>query len=133
SFFFLEIPRPPRSPLFPYTTLFRSYVEQQRARGIGDVGGVHPPARQAPQEKTVDGAEGQLAALGACARPGHMIEEPGDLGAGEVRVEQEPRLAANQGLGARSLERRAGIRRASVLPDDGAMDRLAAGALPDDG
>src|SRR5690349_22628289 len=24
SFFFLMIPRPPRSPLFPYTTLFRS-------------------------------------------------------------------------------------------------------------
>src|SRR5437867_13262903 len=26
QFFFLMIPRPPRSTLFPYTTLFRSYV-----------------------------------------------------------------------------------------------------------
>src|SRR5690606_42147366 len=25
-FFFVRIPHPPRSPLFPYTTLFRSYV-----------------------------------------------------------------------------------------------------------
>src|SRR5258708_33137379 len=28
-FFFLMIRRPPRSTLFPYTTLFRSYLEQQ--------------------------------------------------------------------------------------------------------
>src|SRR5204863_9368765 len=27
SFFFLMIPRPPRSTLFPYTTLFRSHAE----------------------------------------------------------------------------------------------------------
>src|SRR5438128_12260272 len=29
SFFFLMIPRPPRSTLFPYTTLFRSRRRQQ--------------------------------------------------------------------------------------------------------
>src|SRR3712207_9541793 len=40
-FFFLMIRRPPRSTLFPYTTLFRSRVEQQdraavvRQRGSG--------------------------------------------------------------------------------------------------
>src|SRR5256885_5435825 len=33
SFFFLMIRRPPRSTLFPYTTLFRSYmVEHAKAR-----------------------------------------------------------------------------------------------------
>src|SRR5216684_9273047 len=31
-FFFLMIRRPPRSTLFPYTTLFRSLVRQQPAR-----------------------------------------------------------------------------------------------------
>src|SRR5204863_5823335 len=93
---------------------------------------MHAPARQPPQGKAVDGAEGQLTALGACARARHMVEQPGDLGAGEVRVEQQPRLAANQGLGARGLEGRTRLRRAPVLPHDGAMDRLAAGALPDD-
>src|SRR5437879_7217901 len=29
SFFFLMLPRPPRSTLFPYTTLFRSCVQRQ--------------------------------------------------------------------------------------------------------
>src|SRR5256885_10932640 len=32
SFFFLMIRRPPRSTLFPYTTLFRSQVRQERKR-----------------------------------------------------------------------------------------------------
>src|SRR5690606_41606679 len=31
-FFFLPIPRPPRSTLFPYTTLFRSIVWQETPR-----------------------------------------------------------------------------------------------------
>src|SRR5260370_13538455 len=37
SFFFLMIRRPPRSTLFPYTTLFRSKLE-------GDVSPIHDPA-----------------------------------------------------------------------------------------
>src|SRR5947199_9329589 len=32
SFFFLMIRRPPRSTLFPYTTLFRSRIEEPRRR-----------------------------------------------------------------------------------------------------
>src|SRR2546425_11253060 len=37
-FFFLMIRRPPRSTLFPYTTLFRSRADRPRAgaRGVGD-------------------------------------------------------------------------------------------------
>src|SRR2546430_7175640 len=35
-FFFLMIRRPPRSTLFPYTTLFRSRVSGERAAGRGD-------------------------------------------------------------------------------------------------
>src|SRR5260221_10860622 len=42
-FFFLMIRRPPRSTLFPYTTLFRSGVQQGLAR--------HAPAQAAPQGK----------------------------------------------------------------------------------
>src|SRR5690348_18462357 len=34
SFFFLRIRRPPRSTLFPYTTLFRSPCESVRDRGV---------------------------------------------------------------------------------------------------
>src|SRR3989475_13119750 len=36
-FFFLMIRRPPRSPLFPYTTLFRSPVDERRIALEGGV------------------------------------------------------------------------------------------------
>src|SRR3712207_7809345 len=39
-FFFLMIRRPPRSTLFPYTTLFRSHVGHARRRAAA--GGAHP-------------------------------------------------------------------------------------------
>src|SRR5215211_3551010 len=42
-FFFLMIRRPPRSTLFPYTTLFRSFRRQHRHRR-GDRGADEPPA-----------------------------------------------------------------------------------------
>src|SRR5436853_4228103 len=46
-FFFLMIRRPPRSTLFPYTTLFRSACEQQ-------VGGPHYPVdRGLPRPEAV--------------------------------------------------------------------------------
>src|SRR5437868_10233292 len=35
AFFFLMIRRPPRSTLFPYTTLFRSFSAEQRTKEIG--------------------------------------------------------------------------------------------------
>src|SRR5438045_6914623 len=35
SFFFLMIRRPPRSTLFPYTTLFRSHRQGGRGRALG--------------------------------------------------------------------------------------------------
>src|SRR2546429_4990102 len=44
SFFFLMIRRPPRSTLFPYTTLFRSPV---CGRGLGGAHGAHH-GRHAP-------------------------------------------------------------------------------------
>src|SRR2546430_15696392 len=42
AFFFLMIRRPPRSTLFPYTTLFRSHVPVPRAKARRL--GVHRPA-----------------------------------------------------------------------------------------
>src|SRR3712207_7020523 len=48
--FFLMIRRPPRSTLFPYTTLFRSLYLQLRAirRGTMDGGGKDPVIRPIP-------------------------------------------------------------------------------------
>src|SRR3990167_5439063 len=37
SFFFLMIRRPPRSTLFPYTTLFRSVLNERYIHLIGDI------------------------------------------------------------------------------------------------
>src|SRR5688572_33420447 len=37
-FFFLMIRRPPRSTLFPYTTLFRSLANDRRASGLDVLG-----------------------------------------------------------------------------------------------
>src|SRR5256885_7280459 len=44
-FFFLMIRRPPRSTLFPYTTLFRSLVLKQQAR-------LHQPRRRSISSRT---------------------------------------------------------------------------------
>src|ERR1041384_8705869 len=41
--FFLMIRRPPRSTLFPYTTLFRSLHGAARERGDGEEAGHAPP------------------------------------------------------------------------------------------
>src|SRR5688572_32771846 len=43
-FFFLMIRRPPRSTLFPYTTLFRSRGSRQPDRGLGHRGPRSAPA-----------------------------------------------------------------------------------------
>src|SRR5256885_16981131 len=44
-FFFLMIRRPPRSTLFPYTTLFRSRMDSGAARG-SDIYNTHDRVRQ---------------------------------------------------------------------------------------
>src|SRR3712207_7706696 len=60
-FFFLMIRRPPRSTLFPYTTLFRSAVDQPAAlqlRAREDVAGaLGVPAVAVAVEEAVDEAE----------------------------------------------------------------------------
>src|SRR5256885_16585391 len=46
SFFFLMIRRPPRSTLFPYTTLFRSVVEVYKYPNIGEFSAIWEKGRQ---------------------------------------------------------------------------------------
>ena len=75
-------------------------VVEQRPRGVGGVGHVDAAAAQPPRHPAVDGAEGELASLGALAHAGHVVEQPVQLGAGEVGIEQQPGLAPDQRLGA---------------------------------
>ncbi len=97
-------------------------IEQQRARGVGGVGGVHLAAGQPPQQIAIDGAEHQFAALGARARAGHVIEHPGDLGAGEIGIDDQAGLGRDRRLVAFALQPGADVGGAAVLPDDGAVN-----------
>src|SRR2546429_2400680 len=54
-FFFLMIRRPPRSTLFPYTTLFRSRVDHERHVGADQP---HEDGEVA-EEEPIDGALGE--------------------------------------------------------------------------
>ena len=108
-------------------------VEQHGARGVGRVGRMHAPAGQVVDQETVDGAEAQLATLGPRAGPRHMVEDPGDLGGGEIGVDQQAGLGAYQLGMAGGHQLLAERRGAAVLPDDGTVDRFAGGAVPHHG
>ncbi len=109
-------------------------VEEQRPRGVARVGHVGLSARELVDEPGVHGAEGQAPGLGLLARPGHVVEDPADLGAGEVGVEHEARALADHGLRDRRPCRRSQKRGgAAVLPHDRVAEGLSALAVPHDG
>src|SRR3712207_7484936 len=65
-FFFLMIRRPPRSTLFPYTTLFRSrrgHTRQRREEHGGDGHREHPLREHVDAERGVDRPGGELPAV----------------------------------------------------------------------
>src|SRR2546430_9503640 len=97
-FFFLIIRRPPRSTLFPYTTLFRSLVgERQRER----VGGEERHARRAPDaELPLRLAEH---ALGEVCADDEARRVPGAKGQGERSEEHTSELQSQSNLVCRLL------------------------------
>ena len=105
-------------------------VVEHGAGRVAGIGRVHPASGQPPEQKAVDRAEGELAALGRGARTRHLVEQPGELGRREVGVDHEPGARAHHGLVAVRHQPRAAIGGAPVLPDDGAMHRPARGPLP---
>ncbi len=62
------------------------------------------PAGQPPQEEAVDGADGQLARRGAFAGLGDVLQQPGDLGGGEIGIEEEAGQPLDQGAFALGLQ-----------------------------
>src|SRR5690606_34494965 len=62
-----------------------------------------------------------------------VIQDPGYLGAGEVRIEDEAGLAGDLRLHAFALQRGAVLGGAAVLPDDCLVDRPAGLAVPHHG
>src|SRR2546427_9087925 len=85
TFFFLMIRRPPRSTLFPYTTLFRSgsrlRVEGRRPR-LGRRGGIGPAVRAG----ALRAEEGRDVARARAL----SLRLPRDPGPGRPRWPQEP-------------------------------------------
>src|SRR3712207_7286708 len=75
-FFFLMIRRPPRSTLFPYTTLFRSAIAKER----------------------VDGAEPRTAVGDRSRYLGVVLEQPRELAGGEIGIERHPAALGDLGL-----------------------------------
>ena len=106
-------------------------IEQQRPRGVGGVGDVNFAVGQAPDEKAVDGAEGQVSALRFSARARNIVEDPGDLRRREIGVEQQARALGHERLASALLEFGAKRRRSAVLPDDRIVDRAAGRPAPD--
>src|SRR5256886_14450947 len=72
SFFFLMIRRPPRSTLFPYTTLFRS-LERQSLKALESTGAAEP----ASLHPIIDPATciGCSSCVKACPEQAHRSEE----------------------------------------------------------
>ena len=105
-------------------------IEQHGARRIGGVGGMHPAAGEAEQEEAVHRAEGQFALLRPRAGARHLFEDVGDLGGGEIGIDEQAGASADQRAMAFRLKAGAGVGRAPVLPDYGAVDGAAGGALP---
>ena len=103
-----------------------------RAALVASVACTLPPvSRHSRKLSTVPKASSPASA--AVARAGDVVEQPGDLGGGEIRIEQQPGLGRRspaRGRRARSVV--AGVGGAAVLPDDGVVDRLAGRAVPDD-
>src|SRR5690606_23916200 len=110
-------------------------IHEQGAGGVRDVGRVHAAvhaAREVPEHPRVGRAEGELATLGALAGALDVVEDPGDLGGGEVGRERQPGLLGEAPDAALGGERVHGILRAGVLPDDRVVDGLARRAIPHD-
>ncbi len=105
-------------------------IEQQRARGIRGVGGVNFAAGEPPEQKSIDGAEGELAAGGFVGRARNVGQQPREFCAGEIGIEQKPGLRRDARFIAFVFQPRAEIGGAAVLPDDGAMHGSAGCALP---
>ena len=91
------------------------------------------PAGQVPHQPAVDGAKDQFALLGPRPRAFDIVENPGQLGAGEIGIEQQPGARGHHLLETFRSEIGTDFGGAPVLPDDGVIDRFAGLTVPDDG
>src|SRR5476649_444016 len=108
-------------------------VEEHGARGVGVIGNVGFAAGKFPDQPAVDGAEQQLAVARTLTAAFDVVEDPLQLGAGEVRVGDQAGGVADVLLVAITLELLADLGAASALPNDRVVDRTASDLVPDHG
>ena len=107
-------------------------IKQHCARAVGIVRHMGAAAGQIPDEPRVHIAEQQLAALGALARTRNVIEDPLDLRAGKIGVDEQAGLLLHIRAKTVGCELIADGCRAAALPDDRVIDGLARVLVPDD-
>ena len=88
-----------------------------------------PVRRQSRKQSTVPKRSSPRSA--ALAGAGHVVEDPAQLGGGEIRIDQQPGARADIGLVAGGLEFGTVVGGTTILPDDGRVDQVAAGGVPD--
>ena len=103
-------------------------VEEHGARGVGDVCDVL--AGELEAEPGVDRAERGPPRERTLAQALDVLEQPLDLGGGEVGVEHEPGALAHERFMPGGPQLLAARRRAAVLPDDRVVQRQSAGGVP---
>jgi hypothetical protein len=110
-------------------------VHEHRAAGVRHVRCVHSTvdtAREVPEHPGVRRPEHQVARLGLLARALDVLEDPDDLGAGEICGQRKPDVLLESLDSAVLREAFDDVLRAGVLPDDGVVHRLARVPVPDD-
>ena len=108
-------------------------VQQHGAGSIGNVGDVGLAPGELPDEPALHGAEEDLPILGPAAQGRVPVQEPFQLGAGEIGVDDKARLFPDIGPQARLFQILADVRRPAALPADGVADAPARGPVPEDG
>jgi len=111
----------------------RVNVEQHRARRVANVGDVLTAAGQLPNQPAVNRTECQFAFSGACPGSGDVVEDPANLGGGEIRVDDQSGLLLHGFGRAVVLQLLTEFRRPPVLPDDRVVNWFPGIAVPHDG
>jgi hypothetical protein len=104
---------------------------EKRSRGVRWFREVDTAPGQLPEEPGIDRAECQLSRARSFAHAIDLVQEPHQLGGGEVRIHDEPRALAELLLEAVSLESFADRGRTAVLPHDGRINRFSGRSIPD--
>jgi len=90
-------------------------------------------ASQPPNLPGIHVAKDSIAPLGRLPQALHVVQQPFDLGAGEIGRQGQADLGAEAILTPILSQFTADFVRAGVLPDDGVVVRLARVLVPDDG